>query len=468
MKLNLRSKLAISYVLLAAFLALSLLFVTNHFLEKQFQVYVAHKQDMKNEEILEMVTRLFSDDGSVRNPEFLAFLTDLGDSLMEQGVSLMVYDANGVMVYCAALGDADNCAHTLGSGKISDDETCHDFHGTYTRRNYEITRGGTKLGYVTLGYHGPFYYNEGDRVFLNGFNRVFIGMTVLFFITAAGVGLYMAGRIAWPIIRVTERTKRIAEGEYSERVDIATGTTEIDDLSAGVDHLAESLQTQFMLKKRMAHAYSHEFRTPLAALQSNIEAMIDGLWAPTPERLESLLEEIFRLSRMVSEVEDLVRVQVRNQDDKKRGIQDISEMTERVLRSFETGASQKSISLSHEKSRCEAQVEPDKFSQVIFNLVSNSVKYTDPGGNILVRTFTREDGSAVLSVEDDGIGIGQSDLPHIFDYLYRADESRARDSGGNGIGLSVVKAVVERHGGAIQAESSPGHGATFTVSLPPV
>jgi signal transduction histidine kinase len=466
MKLDLRSKLAISYILLAAFLALSLLVVTNYFLEKQFQVYVAHKQEMKNEEILETVSRLFSDEGSIRSSEFLAFLSDLGDSLMDQGVALMLYDADGSMIYCTDFNDEGNCAHTLDPGGISDDENCHDFHGTYTHRRYEITRDGAALGYVTLGYHGPFVYNEGDRVFLNGFNRVFLGMIFIFFAAAAGMGLYMAGRIAGPIRRVTERTKRIAEGEYSERVDIATGTTEIDDLSSGVDHLAESLETQFMLKKRMAHAYSHEFRTPLAALQSNIEAMIDGLWTPTPERLESLLAEIFRLSRMVSEVEDLVQVQVRGEYGEERGIHDISEMAERVLRSFESGARQKGISLSHEKSPCEARVDPDKFSQVIFNLVSNAVKYTDPGGSIRVRTYARGDGLATVSIEDDGIGIAQSDLPHIFEYLYRADESRTRDSGGNGIGLSVVKAVVDAHGGTLDVESSPGRGARFTVAVP--
>jgi signal transduction histidine kinase len=464
MKLDLRSKLSISYMLVAAFLALSLLFVSNFFLEKQFQVYIAHKQDMKNEDIVEMVSRVFSDDGAVRGTALLSFLTDLGDSLKAQGVALMVYDAHGVMVYCTSFDD-DGCAHTHDPQGTPDEESCPDFHGPYTHKRYEIMRNGATLGYALLGYHGPFYYDSGDRVFLNEFNRAFLAMTVLFFAASAGVGLFMAGRIAGPIRRVTERTRRIAEGEYSGRVNIATGTKEIDDLSSGIDHLAESLQTQFTLKKRMAHAYSHEFRTPLAALQSNIEAMIDGLWVPTAERLDSLLVEIFRLSRMVSEVENLVQVQVVSAEDERKEGVDLSEMTGRVLITFEPAARQRGISLIHEKSRCEARADADKLNQVILNLVSNALKYTDDGGNIKVRTF-EDGGNATLSIEDDGIGIAQNDLPYIFDYLYRADESRARGSGGNGIGLSVVKAIVDALGGTISVESAPGHGSTFTVSIP--
>ncbi|MDR1966478.1 MAG: HAMP domain-containing histidine kinase [Synergistaceae bacterium] len=465
-RLDLKSKLTLSYVLVAALLAASLLFMSKYFLEKQFMVYISHKQDMKNEEILEAVTRAFSDDGTLRDSSLMAFLTDLGNSLQEQGVALMVYGREGEMVYCTSSGGESDCAHLAGHGAIPGNDPCPDFSEAYTQKRYEIKRDGSPLGYMILGYHGAFYYNEGDRVFLKEFNRAFLVMTIIFFAAAAGVGLFMAGRIATPIKKVTERTKRIAEGEYSERVDMATGTAEIDDLSAGVDHLADSLQTQFMLKKRMAHAYSHEFRTPLAALQSNIEAMIDGLWSPTAERLQSLLAEIFRLSRMVSEVEDLVQVQVKSDaDGAQKRPADISEMTELVLQSFESGLRQKGINLSYERSRCEAAIDSDKFSQVIFNLVSNAVKYTDRGGNIKVRTF-EGDGKAVFSIEDDGIGISGSDLPHIFEYLYRADESRARGTGGNGIGLSVVKAVVDAHGGTIEVDSAPGRGSVFIVALP--
>jgi signal transduction histidine kinase len=465
MKLKLNSKLVISYVLLAALLSLAMLLVSKYFLESQFQVYVSHKQDMKNDEILEMVSRIFTAGDEIEYDARISFLSTFGDSLSEQGVVLMMYNAEGSLLYCSSLDKGKNCAHIGNPDNIPEDETCSDLHGAYTRKRYEIMRDGSSLGYVLLGYYEPIHYNEGDTVFIEGFNRAFLVMTSVFFIASVAVGLFMAARIAGPIRRVTERTKRISDGEYAERVNITTGTVEIDELSSSVDHLAESLQTQFMLKKRMAHAYSHEFRTPLTTLQTNIEAIIDGLWAPTNERMESLLAEIFRLSRMVLEIEKLVEVQVKESSGLSVTSVDISEMTDRILLSFDSLTKQKGINLSHEKSRCKALADEDKFSQVIFNLVSNAVKYTDRDGDISVNTFER-DGQAVFSIKDEGIGIAQRDLPYIFEYLYRTDESRARDSGGNGIGLSVVKAIVDAHSGTINVESAPGRGSVFTVTLP--
>jgi signal transduction histidine kinase len=140
-------------------------------------------------------------------------------------------------------------------------------------------------------------------------------------------------------------------------------------------------------------------------------------------------------------------------------------MAERVIRSFETKAAAKGIELIRELGACDARVDRDKFSQVIFNLMSNAVKYTDRGGGIRVSASNAGD-MAVLSVEDDGIGIAPGDMPYIFEHLYRTDESRARDSGGNGIGLSVVKAIVESHGGRVKVKSEPGRGSTFTVEVP--
>jgi signal transduction histidine kinase len=466
MNLSLKSKLTVSYVALAAFLAISLLFVSKYFLGKQFQAYVAHKQDMRNEEILERVSWIFSGGNSMDNKTRASFLDDFGGNLYAEGIFMIVFDANGRMIYCADVDENKSCPHILDFTGISDDEICHDFQGTYLRRRYEIRKSGIVAGYISLGYHGPLNYHESDRVFLDGFNRIFFVITLVFLAASISVGLFMAARIASPIKRVTERTKRIADGEYSERVNILTGTTEIDDLSTGVDHLAENLQTQFKLKKRMAQAYSHEFRTPLAALQSNLEAMIDGIWAPSTARLEGLLSEIFRLSRMISEIENLVSAQIRDRYDSEKTLVDISDIAESTMLSFEPEIKQKEITLIHGKSQCETRVSPDRFKQVVVNLLTNAIKYTDKGGSIRINTFKRDDGRAIFMIEDSGIGISQADLPYIFEYLYRTDESRARDSGGNGIGLSVVKEIVESSGGTIEVESTPGRGSIFTVILP--
>ena len=459
-KMGLKQKLIISYTLLACFLLLSVLIVSNYFLEKQFMVYMTHKQNMKNEEIVNLVLKNFAEDGSLPDS---TFLKNLANNLLEQGIVLMLYGKDNSLKFCIHSPGEQEYTQMLESMAAVTKEKDPKFRGTYTEKRFDLLRNGVKLGSVWLGYYGPFYYSENDQNFLKDFNAVLYGISLFFFALSVAIGLFMANRIAEPIKKVTERTKRIAEGDYFERVNIVTNTIEMDALSSSVDHLAESLETQFLLKKRMASAYSHEFRTPLAILQSNVEAMIDGLWQPSKEHLEGLLSEILRLSRMVSEVDNLV--QIRNQ----KGISDkvssdISEITEHVLASFEANIKSKELHVHYKKEPCFACVDPDKFSQLVFNLISNAVKYTNQGGNIKIKTFNQEN-HAFFYIEDDGIGISNRDLPHIFEHMYRADESRARATGGNGIGLSVVKAILEAHGGTIQVNSKLGLGTTFIVSV---
>jgi signal transduction histidine kinase len=458
----LKTKLVASYIVVAAFLVASLLAVSNYYLDKQFQIYVEHRQDMKNAEIVAAVTENFSGSAAAPDARFMNFLEGFGNSLAAQGVSVMAYDASGAMMYCAGENGA-GCVHTRDTAGESAGDDCPEFDGAYSLKSFAINRGGQALGSVLLGYHRAFPYSGSDKSFLAAFNRVFFATAALFFALAVEIGLVMAGMIANPIKLVTERTRRIAGGDYSGEP-VVTGTKETDELSSSVDQLAESLREQYALKARMAGAYSHEFRTPLAVLQSGIEAMIDGIWTPTAERLEALLSEILRMSRMVSEVDNLVRAG--NPEIKlERSVRDIGEMASGVVRAYEARGVEKSVRLHFDGKSALASVDPDKFSQVIANLVSNAVKYTDPGGDISVKTDV-SDGNAVLEVSDNGAGISETDVPYIFEHLYRTDESRARDSGGCGIGLSVARAVTEAHGGKITVKSKPGQGSVFTVTSP--
>jgi signal transduction histidine kinase len=454
--------LVASYVAVSAFLAISLFAVSAYYLGRQFQIYVSHKQDMKNMEVIDAISANFADSGWNPDAKFLKFTDEFGRSMIEQGVVIMVYDALGNLIYCPS-AEALGCGHMAEDSAAARDNICPQFDGAYAMESFPIERGGAAAGSVTLGYHHPFYYSESDRSFLSAYYRAFSGMAAVFFAIAVTIGLVMAGMIAGPIASMTKRTREIADGDYRGDA-VITGTREIDELSASVAHLAESLRTQFMLKKRMADAYSHEFRTPLSVLQSNLEAIIDGIWQPDRERLESLLAETLRISRMVSDIDRLAQAGSAESPIEKKP-SDITAMTERILKGFEASAAEKGIELSFKGDKCEAGIDPDKFSQVIMNLVSNAVKYTNQGGRVQVAAGEDEN-NAVLSVEDDGIGIEGRDMPYIFEHLYRTDESRARDSGGSGIGLSVAKAIVESHGGRIEVKSRPGEGSVFTVKVP--
>ena len=281
---------------------------------------------------------------------------------------------------------------------------------------------------------------------------------------ALGLSLYFATKISVPLRTLTAKTQAIAGGNYKEQILMVTNTAEMDALITSVNSLAATLDTQQKIKRRMANDYAHEFRTPLATIQSNLEGIIDGVFEPTNQRLESIRAEILRLCRMVSQMDKIVALE----DDDIALLKehfDLGALLMQTLSPFEAGLAERTITLAMDIVPCEITADRDKLASVIVNLMSNAIKYTDRGGKIAVSLL--EDGShATMTFADNGIGIAAGDLAHIFEHLYRTDISRTRDTGGSGIGLSMVKAVVAAHGGSVSVKSEVGVGSVFTVTIP--
>ncbi len=276
--------------------------------------------------------------------------------------------------------------------------------------------------------------------------------------------LWFAGRISKPLKLLTVKTQDIANGHYEEKITTKTGTAELDSLIGSVNHLSTALDSQQRLKKQMARDYAHEFRTPLAALQSNLEGIIDGVFEPSNQRIESMRQEILRLSRMVSEIDKIVELENKSETLDKTQF-DLCEVVKQGITTFGAELKEKNITVTVDTEPCMIYADRDKLSSVAVNLISNAVKYTDKNGRINIGVKSSTD-TVTFSVLDNGIGISEGDISNIFEHLYRADTSRARDTGGCGIGLSVVKAIVTAHGGQILVNSEIGKGSEFIVTLP--
>ena len=458
MNLSLKFKLIFSYIAVALFLVISLLIVSNYFLNKQFQAYISNKQDLKNQEIVNIITDSFNEDGL---PPTRRFLMGLGNNLLSQDIILTIYDSNG-----RELLDMQRFLHRGGGGMhgMHAQKTATINMDNYQQATFPIMKNNQQVASITLAYPGAFSLNAVDAEFISSFNSIFIGTALVVLIVAIIIAIFMTTRIVNPIKKVIKRAQHISNGEYSDRINLKTNTTEIDELTTSIDNLAESLEQQTQIKKRMANDYSHEFRTPLTTLQTNLEAMIDGIWQPTPARLESLKDEILRLSRMVSELDKLVQIREQKNDLQKTTF-DLATIIEKILQNFAPEISQKSINIHYNNTPCLLNADSDKLEQVIINLLSNAIKHTNTNGNITLKTSAEKE-KIIFTIQDDGIGIAPEDLPHIFEYLYRADKSRSRDTGGNGIGLSVVKTIVTAHQGSIDVTSQPNQGTTFTITLP--
>ena len=280
----------------------------------------------------------------------------------------------------------------------------------------------------------------------------------------AVVGIILAGKISVPVKAATRAAKDIARGNYNNRINTDICTMELSELGNAVNHMAESLDNQEMLRRRLTSDVAHELRTPVANVSSNIEAIIEGVLEPTNERLSSCYNELERITGIITELEKLRQIEGENMI-LHIGHVDIYELAKEVKLIFENEMSKKNIRCDIIGEHIDVCVDKDKMSQVLNNLISNAVKYTDNYGNIQI-TVIQENENVVITVEDNGCGIDDNDIQYIFERFYRTDKSRNRSTGGAGIGLTITRAIVQLHGGTIHVESKKGVGSLFKVTIP--
>lgn len=287
---------------------------------------------------------------------------------------------------------------------------------------------------------------------------------IISIVFAAIAGIILAGKISVPVKAATRAAKDIARGNYNNRINTDICTMELSELGNAVNHMAESLDNQEMLRRRLTSDVAHELRTPVANVSSNIEAIIEGVLEPTNERLSSCYNELERITCIITELEKLRQIEGENMI-LHIGHVDIYELAKEVKLIFENEMSKKNIRCDIIGEHIDVCVDKDKMSQVLNNLISNAVKYTDNYGNIQI-TVIQENENVVITVEDNGCGIDDNDIQYIFERFYRTDKSRNRSTGGAGIGLTITRAIVQLHGGTIHVESKKGVGSLFKVTIP--
>jgi two-component system phosphate regulon sensor histidine kinase PhoR len=222
------------------------------------------------------------------------------------------------------------------------------------------------------------------------------------------------------------------------------------------------------LRKEFVANVSHELRTPLSVVQGYVETLSEGAWREEKSALEFLSiidKNVRRLSAIVSDLLDLSKLESGGHVLEPRDV-DVRGLAERVAEAFRPVAERKRQQLTVDVAPGAGLLQADGtlLERALSNLVDNALKYTAEGGKIRIGAST-DSGHAAMSVEDNGQGIPEGDLPRIFERFYRVDKSRSRDLGGTGLGLSIVKHIVQLHGGTISVRSTPG-GSTFTMRFP--
>jgi histidine kinase len=289
-------------------------------------------------------------------------------------------------------------------------------------------------------------------------------------VAAAVVGLATSALLLRQILRplgeIAASSRRIAEGRYDERVAVPA-SDELATVATSFNAMAASLEQIEQQRVALIGNVAHELRTPLTGIEGYLEGLIDGVFAPEPETFGEMQHEVRRLRRLVEDLQTLSNVEA-GQVRLHLADVDLDAVAQRVVSQLSPQATTACLEVEAVAGAAPlvAWADPDRVAQILLNLVGNAVRYTPEGGCITVRLGADEE-HVWAAVVDTGVGIAAEELPLIFERFYRVDRSRARASGGSGIGLTIARHLAWAMGGDLSAASpGPGKGSTFTLTLP--
>ena len=332
----------------------------------------------------------------------------------------------------------------------------------YFRNIYTVNYLNQMRGKVYIGQFTEKIYTPNDLKFQEQvFSYILISLLIALLLSLPFI-MILSSRLSTPILYLQKAAENMIKGDLHTEIRAPSSSYEIIKLSASIDRLRKSLAQQEDLRKQLSSNISHELRTPLNVLQNQLEAIIDGIFEPTSERLDGILQEVIRLTSLVAELENISSIESSDFIPEIKDVK-LAHVVENVCTTFEAAFQRKNIALDVQiKKGIIVKAQEDKLKQLVINIISNALKYTD-SGKVTVKTYMYNNDHAVFEVTDTGVGLTEEDKEKIFERFYRVEKSRNRNTGGAGLGLSIVKNIANAHGWVIEVESDGKTGTTFRV-----
>ena len=331
-----------------------------------------------------------------------------------------------------------------------------------------VTQYGRHLGEVRVWSTGSdSLLTKTDAAFrVNSYGAILMAAAIAI-VLASVVGVVVSRSLTKPIKRITDTAAKIRNGDLSARTGL-NGDDEIGQLGLTFDDMANSVERDLKMEKRLTSDVAHELRTPLMAMLATVEGMQDGILPADDEHLAIVDAEVKRLSRLVDAMLKLSRMENGSVTYDPVPTEMVS-MISSLVTSQEPLFNKKDLRLKFKNAtnsrECYAEVDRDMINQAIINLMSNAMRYTPEGGWVVVGV-SQDKNDVLISVEDTGIGIAKEDLAKVFNRFWRSDASRVRETGGLGVGMSLTKEIIDYHSGYISIDSNVGKGTCFTLHIP--
>lgn len=331
-------------------------------------------------------------------------------------------------------------------------------------RAIPLRNGQDVIGYLLP--EGGMGFNQADQtVLLNRLSRAGLVAALVAVGISLALALFLSYRLLLPVHALTRAAGRLAQGDLSQRVQVI-GNDELAQLGQAFNHMAASLQKSEENRRAMTADIAHELRTPLAVQRAHLEAFQDGIYSPTSENLNSVLEQNLLLTRLVDDLRTLALADAGQLSLDFQPV-DLVAIAQGSIEQFTPQAEARQVELRFDPpGQCRSiTADSTRLGQILGNLLSNALRYTPTGGRITMAVNCLGE-RIQLTVHDSGPGISEASLPHVFERFYRGDRSRSRSEGGSGLGLAIARQLAHAHGGELTATNHPQGGAIFTLTLP--
>ena len=459
---SINSKLIISFTLIMIVTILSIKLFVNTIFKDSFEKYVDDSNKVEVNHLIEFdLKNLYTNESW--NTEFIE---NLGIEAIRKGIAIEIYDKNDNKVWSVFEDEKVLSDKTLNdiSKNMKSIEKQWDNYFEELKVDINDDERNILVGYAYIGHYASTYYMENDVEFFNAINRIIIIIGVISISSIIIISIIISRSIAKPISKVSKMTKYIGEGNYKNKLNYKSNIMEIDDLINSINKLSNELNDQENLRKQLTGDIAHELRTPLTSIKGHLDAIIVGIWEPTNERLNSINEEVKRITNLVDELRKLAKFDS-GKDNLNKEIVNLKNYIKSIAYNYEGKALEKNIVIKYQLENIEALIDKEKFAQVIINILSNAIKYNNGNNEIYIKVF-KKNNSINISIKDSGIGIPKSEYKNIFERFYRLDKSRGANEKGAGVGLTIAKSIVNAHGGEIEVYSEINNGSEFIISLP--
>lgn len=458
---SINSKLIISFTFIMIVTIIAIRFFVNINFKNSFEKYVDDSNKVEINHLIEFDLKsiYLNDNWDIE------LIENLGIDYIRKGIAIEIYDENNNKVWSVFEDEKVLSDKTLNEVSKNMQSIEKKWNNYFEEVKVDIGDiDGNSVGYAYIGHYASTYYMENDVQFFNAANRIIAVIGVISIGSIIIISIIISKSIANPISKVSKMTKFIGEGNYKNEVTYKSNISEIDDLINSINKLSNELNEQESLRKQLTADIAHELRTPLTSIKGHLDTIIAGIWEPTNERLNSINEEVTRITNLVDDLRKLAKFDI-GKNSLNKEVVNLRDYIKTIVYNYEGKALEKNIGIKYQLEDLEVIIDKEKFAQVIINILSNAIKYNNGNGKIYVKAFMK-DNNVNISIKDSGIGIPESELKNIFERFYRVDKSRGANEKGMGVGLTISKSIVNAHGGEIKVFSEVNNGSEFLIILP--